>query len=101
MPTVSSVAFTSTPASGQNNTYKLNDIIDVTVTFSEAVIVTGTPQIDLTIGSTDAYKADYESGSTTTKLLFQYTVKNTDEDTDGASINENGLKLNSGSILQK
>ncbi len=92
-----SVAFTSTPASGQNNTYKLNDIIDVTVIFNEAVTVTGTPQIDLTIGTT-VRQADYKSGSTTPQLLFQYTVQATDEDTDGASINANGLKLNGGSI---
>ena len=96
-PTVSSVAFASTPASGQNSTYKLNDVIDVTATFSEAVTVTGTPKIDLTIGNT-VRQADYKSGSTTPQLLFQYTVQATDEDTDGASINANGLKLNGGSI---
>ena len=96
-PTVSSVAFTSTPASGQNNTYKLNDIMDVTVTFNEAVTVTGTPQIDLTIGST-VRQADYQSGSTTTQLLFQYTVQAGDEDVDGATINANSLKLNGGGI---
>ena len=99
-PTVSSVAFTSTPASGQNNTYKLNDVIDVTVTFNDAVTVTGTPQIDLTIGST-VRQADYKSGSTTTQLLFQYTVQADDEDTDGATINANGLKLNGGGIRKK
>ena len=99
-PTVSSVAFTSTPASGQNNTYKLNDVIDVTATFNEAVTVTGTPQIDLATGTT-VRQADYKSGSTTTQLLFQYTVQADDEDTDGASINANGLKLNGGSIRKK
>ena len=99
-PTVSSVAFTSTPASEQNNTYKLNDIIDITVTFNEAVTVTGTPQIDLTIGTT-VRQADYKSGSTTTQFLFQYTIQADDEDTDGASINANGLKLNGGSIRKK
>ena len=96
-PTVSSVAFTSAPASGQNNTYKLNDIMDITVTFNEAVTVTGTPQIDLTIDKT-VHQADYKSGSGTTQLVFQYTVQNTDEDTDGATINANGLKLNGGRI---
>ena len=96
-PTVSSVAFTSTPASGQNNTYKLNDVIDVTVTFNEAVTVTGTPRIDMTIGST-VRQADYKSGSTTTRLLFQYTVQADDEDVDGATINANSLKLNGGGI---
>ena len=97
-PTVSSVAFTSTPASGQSNTYKLSDTLDVTVTFSEAVTVTGTPQVDLTIGSTPR-QAGYESGSTTTQLLFQYQVQADDEDDNGAAINENGLKLNSGRIF--
>ena len=70
----------------------------MTVTFSEAVTVTGTPQIDLTIGST-VRQADYESGSTTTQLLFQYEVQVADEDNNGAAINENGLKLNSGRIF--
>ena len=97
-PTVSRVAFTSTPASGQSNTYKLSDTLDVTVTFSEAVTVTGTPQIELIIGST-VRQADYESGSATTQLLFQYEVQAGDEDTDGAAIDENGLKLNSGRIF--
>ena len=96
-PTVSSVEFTSTPASGQNNTYKLNDVIDVTVTFNEAVTVTGTPQIDLPIGTT-VRQTDYQSGSTTTRLLFQYAVQADDDDTDGATINANGLKLNGGRI---
>ena len=73
--------------------------MDVTATFNEAVTVTGTPQIDLTIGATGR-KADYESGSTTAQLLFQYTVADTDEDTDGASVNANGLKLNGGSIVR-
>ena len=71
----------------------------MTVTFSEAVTVTGTPQIDLTIGST-VRQADYESGSTTTQLLFEYAVQVADEDdTDGAAINANGLKLNNGRIF--
>ena len=98
-PTVSGVAFTSTPPSGQNGAYKQGDVMDVTVTFNEAVSVTGTPQIDLTIGATER-RADYESGSTTATLLFQYAVADTDEDENGASVNENGLKLNGGSIFR-
>ena len=98
-PTVSSVTFTSTPPSGQNGAYKQGDVMDVTATFNEAVTVTGAPQIGLTIGATER-KADYESGSTTTRLLFQYTVADTDEDTNGASVNENGLMLNRGRIVR-
>ena len=48
MPRVENVAFTD-----RLSRYIPDDIIEVTVTFSEVVAVTGTPQIDLTIGSTD------------------------------------------------
>ncbi len=96
-PTVSSVAFTSSPASGQNSAYKRDDVMDVTATFNDTVAVIGMPQIDLTVGST-VRQADYQSGSTTPQLLFQYTVQATEEDTDGATINANGLKLNGGRI---
>ena len=100
-PTVSRVAFTSTPASEQNSTYKLGDVIEVTATFSEAVTVTGTPQIDLTLSFLGIpSKADYKRGSTTSALVFEYTVQAGDNDINGADINENGLKLNGGSIVK-
>ncbi len=94
VPGVEKVAFTDGIAR-----YKLNDIIEVTVTFSEVVAVTGTPQIDLTIGSMTR-QADYQSGPPSTALVFRYTVMDTDEDTDddGATVDANGLKLNGGSI---
>ena len=99
-PVVSSVEFTSSPASGQNGAYKLGDVIEVTATFSDGVTVTttdGTPQIGLIVGSA-ARQSDYVSGSTTQQLLFQYTVQATDEDTDGVIIRANGLKRNGGRI---
>ncbi len=99
-PEVSSVEFTSSPASGQNGAYKLGDVIEVTATFSDGVTVTttdGTPQIGLIVGSA-ARQSDYVSGSTTQQLLFQYTVQATDEDTDGVIIRANGLKRNGGRI---
>ena len=99
-PVVSSVEFTSSPASGQNGAYKLGDVIEVTATFSDGVTVTttdGTPQIGLIVGSA-ARQSDYVSGSTTQQLLFQYTVQATDQDTDGVIIRANGLKRNGGRI---
>ena len=97
-PTVSSVAFTSTTTADQSYTYKLNDTLDVTLTFTEAVNIRGAPQIDLTIGA-NVRQADYEYGlPASNQFLFQYVVQADDEDTDGASINENGLKLNGGGI---
>ena len=57
-PTVSTVAITSSP--GTDNTYTTLDTITASVTFSEAVTATGTPQITLNIGGTER-TADYYS----------------------------------------
>ena len=99
-PTVSGVSFSSTPATGQNGTYKLDDEISVQVAFSEAVDVDstgGTPTVDLTIGSATR-QAAYDSGDDTATLIFLYTVAAGDEDTNGAGIGLNGLKLGGGTI---
>ena len=94
-PGISSVAITSTPGGG--DFYKIDDTIQATVTFSENVYVTGTPQLTLRIGSKDK-TADYESGDGTANLVFEYTVVAGDEDTDGVSIAKNSLALNGGTI---
>ena len=47
--------------------------MDVTVTFSEPVLVTGTPQLTLETGAADAV-VDYSSGSGGATLTFSYTV---------------------------
>jgi hypothetical protein len=67
-PTITSV---TGPTAG---TYIVGQNLDFTVVFSEAVAVTGTPQLQLTIGSTTQY-ATYQSGSGTSTLTFRYTVK--------------------------
>ena len=91
--TTNGVAITSTA-----KTYKIGDKIQVTVTFNESVTVTGTPQVALTIGSASKQASYTTTGSTTTKLVFEYTVVIGDEDTDGISIAANKLTLNSGTI---
>ena len=72
----------------------------VTVTFSEAVTVTGTPQLTLETGSTDAV-VNYDSGdeeSEGARLTFTYTVASghTSNDLDYASTS--ALTLNGGTI---
>ncbi|ATE60095.1 hypothetical protein CCZ27_09160 [Thauera sinica] len=95
-PTVSAVVLSD--ASGdQNNFLNANDIIQATVTFTEAVTVTGTPQLALTIGGT-AVQANYVAGSGTTTLTFTYTILAGQTDTDGISLGANALGLNSGTI---
>ena len=94
-PAVSLIAFGAYPRNG--DTYRLGDTIRVTVKFSRAVTVTGTPQLELTIGS-DRHQADYFYGSGSRHLKFSYTVQAADRDTNGVSIAANALSLNSGTI---
>ena len=94
-PTVSTIAFSS--SAGTDNTYKAGDTIQVQVTFSKTVNVTGTPQVTLAIGDNDR-AASYTSGNDTTELVFAYTVASGDNDTDGTSIAADQLSLNGGTI---
>ena len=93
-PTISSVAITND--TGDDGVYGIGDKIEVTVTFSEDVTVTGSPQLELTIGSR-ARNAAYKS-ATGSKVVFSYTVASGDNDTDGIAIGANKLVLNGGGI---
>ena len=76
--------------------YGIGDKIEVTVTFSENVTVIGSPQLELTVGSS-AKNAAYKS-ATDSKVVFSSTVAVGDSDTDGISIAANKLSLNEGTI---
>ena len=93
-PTVSSISITSDP--GDDDTYGLGDAIEVTVTFSENVTVTGTPQLELDLGDT-AKTADYSS-TAGAAVVFSYTVASDDNDNDGIAISADKLTLNDGTI---
>ena len=95
-PTVSTVAVTSDP--GTDETYALGDTIEVGLTFSEAVTVTGAPYLLIDVGGTNR-RASYHSGTGATQLKFQYTVLAGDDDDDGIAVVENSLTLNGGSIV--
>jgi len=69
----------------------------VTLTFSEPVNVTGTPQLTLETGTTDAV-ADYTSGSGTDTLTFDYTVAAGHTSADLGYISADALALNGGTI---
>ena len=80
-------------------THNAGDTIDITVTFNEAVDVTGTPQLTLETGDTDAV-ADYTStGSTGTALIFEYTVAAGENSADLNYVGTTSLDLNGGTIL--
>ena len=93
-PTVSGVS-----SSLANGSYRSGQVIPVDVTFSEAVTVTGTPQLTLATGSPSATAVNYKSGSGSTVLTFEYTVAdgNTSADLDYAAANS--LVLNGGTIV--
>ena len=91
-PTISSVT-----SSTVNGTYKAGDALSIQVNFSEAVTVTGTPQLTLETGTTDQ-AANYISGSGTTALTFTYTVQSGDASSDLDYAATTALALNSGTI---
>ena len=88
-PTISAVAVTSTPQL-ETDTYGEGEDIQFTVTFSEAVKVTGMPQFVFSLGNSGAGRrvnAGYDAAaSTDTALVFAYTVVSTDEDNNGIYI---------------
>jgi hypothetical protein len=91
-PTVSSVT-----ASTANGTYKVGDVIDVQVNFSEVVNVTGTPQLTLETGTTDR-AVNYSSGSGSSSLTFSYTIQAGDNNSDLDYVSTSALVLNGGTI---
>ncbi|MBB4369391.1 hypothetical protein GGD63_002179 [Bradyrhizobium sp. cir1] len=95
-PAVSSEAITSATGA-QNSTLNAGDVVSVTVTFSESVSVTGTPQLALNIGGT-SIQASYASGSGSSQLVFTYAIQAGQNDASGISIDANALSLNGGTI---
>lgn len=88
-PLISSIS----PATG---TFGPGQNLDVTITFDEAVIVNGTPRLELAVGLATRY-ANYTLGSGTPNLTFRYQVQAGDLDPDGITI-LNDIQANGGSI---
>ena len=94
-PTVTAVALTSVPqADGE---YRQGETIEVSVTFSAPVTVTGTPTIGLEVG-TETRPAAYARNAGPAVLLFSYTVAEEDTDADGVAVPANGILLAGGTI---
>ena len=91
-PTVASV--TSLTLDGA---YGPGDLINIQVRFSEVVVVTGTPQLELELGMTDR-KINYGSGSGSNVLAFPYTVQLGDTSADLNYKTTTSLTQNGGTI---
>ena len=100
--TVGEVSINSTPASG--DTYRADETIHVRVRFDEAVVVTGRPQLAVTVGSQErlARRSNCHRGGgpsgTCRRLGFRYVVVASDRDSDGISIAADALRLNDSTI---
>ena len=105
-PTVDDVWFHSTPGGrdnatycglattvspgGRGNKYGLDSVIQLRMSFSEPVRVTGQPALLLGIGP-NTRRATYADGSGTKRLVFCYRVQPGDFDNDGISVASNAL----------
>ena len=84
-PLITAVEVTSTAqATTAGDTYGLGEDIEITVTFGEAVNVTGDVEFGLNVGGQK--QARLKSGSGTDALVFVYTVQAGDEDDNGIFI---------------
>ncbi len=88
-----SVSSSTVPANG---TYVAGQNLDFTVTYSEPVVVTGSPFVGVTLDS-GAVQAAYFSGTGTATLTFRYTVAPGNLDTDGIAT-DSSITLNGGTI---
>jgi hypothetical protein len=76
--------------------YRTGETIDFSVVFSEDVYVSGTPQLLLKIDNNIRY-ARYKNGSSTSTLIFEYSIVQNDFSSIGISVDG----LSSGAIRDK
>ena len=94
-PAVTAVALTSVPQASV--TYRAGERIEVSVTFSAPVTVTGTPTIGIEVG-TETRPAAYVTRSAPHVLVFGYEVVEDEMDADGVAVPADGIALAGGTI---
>ena len=92
------ISVTSTP--GDGGAYGIGDVIEITATFNETVVVTTSgdpvsyPEFTVIIGGGfNWFGAPYHSGSGTKALAFRYTVAEGDKDANGIEISGASLSV--------
>ncbi|MEG3960519.1 FG-GAP-like repeat-containing protein, partial [Microcoleus sp. herbarium2] len=93
---------TAVTATTPDGSYGVDSTINITVTFDAAVNVDttgGIPQLQLETGTTDRF-ANYDSGSGTTVLTFNYVVQAPDTSGDLEYLAPTALTLNGGTIKE-
>jgi hypothetical protein len=90
----------SVSSSELNGMYNIGDTLEITIEFSEVVVVdtsNGSPKITLETGTQNA-EIDYTSGSGTNTLIFNYVVVRDHVSDDLDYINTTALSLNESTI---
>ncbi|MDB6026339.1 MAG: hypothetical protein JWM68_2562, partial [Verrucomicrobiales bacterium] len=93
---VSAASVTGVNATTANGSYKAGQTIAITVTFSSAVTVTGTPRLQLNSGG--SVFANYSSGSGGATLTFNYVIGAGETSADLDYSSTGALTLNGGTI---
>lgn len=100
LPTISTVAISGVDSifAAKNTDLGVGDKVKVTLTFSEVVLVTGSPTFSLNIGGVTK-NATYMNGNGTNTLVFYYTVVLGDNDlSQGLTAAVDAVALNGGTI---
>ncbi len=92
-----SATVTNVTSAHANGAFKAGEVIDIDVTFSTTVQVTGSPTLDLETGPVNR-AATYRGGSGTNTLQFRYTAASGDASSDLDYTNGGALKFNGGAI---
>ena len=95
-PRVQSVAITTAPPAPPS--YRAGEAIEVEVTFTEDVVVTGTPTFPLEIGSVTR-DAPYVRESAPGVVVFAWTVLADDLDTDGIASSAGEIAIPAGASI--
>ena len=98
-PRVQDVPALSGP--GSDMTYGHGDTVEVTLSFSEEVLVDtegGIPTVGILLGTSTERDAGFARGAGTSRLVFTYPVLASDGSHEYARVPQNSLKLNGGAI---
>ena len=95
-PGIQGLAITTAPQDPRG--YALGEAIGIGITFSETVVVAGSPRLSLKIGQETRHAGWDADGSAGAVVSFRYEVALGDRDEDGISIEAGALDLADGSI---
>lgn len=102
-PTITSSALSATVKTNnpvKAGYYHAGDTLTVTVAFSEAVVVTGTPTLDLDLGGATPRQASFSGQSEDKRsVIFTYVVAAGDNTATGVALPADGIKLPVGSSI--